>query len=151
MRVDILVVGRLKTGPYANMISEFHKRMRWELRIIEFEAKARDSRAAQREENEKLLHALHNNAAIIALDEHGQNLTSLDFAKKIEGFQNAGYGHMQCIIGGADGLEDAVKKRANLTLSLGAMTWPHMLARVMLVEQLYRAQQILNGHPYHRA
>jgi 23S rRNA (pseudouridine1915-N3)-methyltransferase len=84
------------------------------------------------------------------MDERGKSLPSLKFADKIRDLQNQGRSHIQFIIGGADGLGDDIRKRADLLLSFGAQTWPHMLARVMLLEQIYRCQQILSGHPYHR-
>jgi 23S rRNA (pseudouridine1915-N3)-methyltransferase len=151
MRLEIIAVGRLKQGPYAELIEDYSKRMRWDLRIVEVEAKSKEPAATKREETEKLSRFIEGGAVLIALDERGKNFTSHDFAKKIEGFQSISQNHLQFFIGGADGLDEGLKARAALTLSLGAQTWPHMLARVMLVEQIYRAQQILAGHPYHRA
>ena len=86
----------------------------------------------------------------VALDERGQNLASRDFAKRITALGNQGYSELTFIIGGADGLAPAIRDRAGLLLSFGAMTWPHMLVRVLLMEQIYRAQTIIAGHPYHR-
>lgn len=87
---------------------------------------------------------------IVALDERGQAWTSRAFADRLAAWRDAGAPGLAFAIGGADGLGGAVIERADAVLSLGAMTWPHFLARVMLLEQLYRAQQILAGHPYHR-
>ena len=101
-------------------------------------------------EAEKIKKHISEHAFVIVLDEKGNGLRSLDFAKTLENFQHTGETHIQFIIGGADGLTDEIKGRANLLLSFGQQTWPHMLARVMLLEQIYRAQQILNNHPYHR-
>ena len=97
-----------------------------------------------------LLKNLANDAVIIAMDERGKTLPSREFAQKFQNWQNEGQSHVQFFIGGADGLNDEIRKRAQLLLSFGKQTWPHMLARIMLLEQIYRAQQILKNHPYHR-
>jgi 23S rRNA (pseudouridine1915-N3)-methyltransferase len=86
----------------------------------------------------------------VALDGHGTALGSEGFAARLAAWRDGGAGDLAFLIGGADGLSEAVRKRAQMVLSLGPMTWPHFLARGMLLEQLYRAQQILAGHPYHR-
>ena len=87
---------------------------------------------------------------VIALDERGKNLTSADLARKLGQWRDEGRADVAFLIGGADGHGPGVKERADLVLSLGAMTWPHMLVRALLAEQLFRAQCILEGHPYHR-
>ena len=89
-------------------------------------------------------------AVIVALDETGQALTSAAFADKLGGWQMDGTKHVVFMIGGAEGLDDTIRKKARLVISLGAMTWPHLLVRGMLAEQVYRAQSILSNHPYHR-
>ena len=94
---------------------------------------------------------LPKQAVLVALDARGQSLTSEAFAARLAKWRDGSAGDLAFVIGGADGLEPALVKRADLVLSLGAMTWPHMLARAMLAEQLYRAATILQGHPYHRA
>ena len=97
-----------------------------------------------------LLAAVPADAAVVALDESGQALSSRALAARIGRWRDDGRGCIAFLVGGADGLDDAVCARADLVLSFGKATWPHMLARAMLAEQLYRAQQILAGHPYHR-
>ena len=87
----------------------------------------------------------------MALDGRGQALTSEAFAERLQRWRDGGIDDLAFLIGGAEGLADAVRQKAHLVLSLGAMTWPHLLARGMLLEQLYRAQQITAGHPYHRS
>ncbi len=89
-------------------------------------------------------------AAIVALDETGKHLASRAFAKQIRQWQDEGRPCAAFMIGGADGLDDSVRQRADLILSFGRATWPHLLVRGMLAEQVYRSQQILAGHPYHR-
>ena len=89
-------------------------------------------------------------ATLIALDERGKSLSSRDFADRLGRWRDDGEDEIAFIIGGAGGLDKAILDRASLVLSLGPMTWPHQLARGLLLEQLYRGQQILAGHPYHR-
>ena len=84
------------------------------------------------------------------MDEKGKTLSSIEFSKHIEKIQLDSTNGIQFIIGGADGLDDEIRDQARLIMSFGRQTWPHMMARVMLLEQIYRAQQILAGHPYHR-
>jgi 23S rRNA (pseudouridine1915-N3)-methyltransferase len=101
-------------------------------------------------EAELLLAALPPGARLVALDERGAAWSSVELARQLAGWRDAGIGAVAFAIGGADGLGAAVIARADAVLSLGKMTWPHLLVRSMLLEQLYRAQQILAGHPYHR-
>jgi 23S rRNA (pseudouridine1915-N3)-methyltransferase len=97
-----------------------------------------------------LLTGLPKGAVIVALDEKGKSLTSRQFADTLAGWRDGGEQEIAFLIGGADGLDKVVLSKARLTLSLSAMTWPHLLARVMLLEQLYRAWSLQTGHPYHR-
>ena len=90
-------------------------------------------------------------AVVCALDERGKVVSSPDFAARLADWRDAGRADVQFVIGGADGLDRSVLDRADFKLSLGAMVWPHLLVRVMLAEQLYRATSILAGLPYHRA
>lgn len=101
-------------------------------------------------EAERLLDKVPPGAIIVALDETGKTLSSRDLANRIGGWRDDGEACIAFLIGGADGLDETVRARAHLTLSFGRMTWPHLLVRGMLAEQLYRVQQILAGHPYHR-
>ncbi len=150
MKIDIIAVGHLRKGSMFDALEEYQKRITWPVNFIIHDSKNTNARTKQREEHEKIRSSLVNSAYIIALDERGKSLPSLKFADKIRDIQNQGQSHLQFIIGGADGLNDDIRGRANLLLSFGGQTWPHMLARVMLLEQIYRTQQILAGHPYHR-
>lgn len=150
IKVDIICVSRVKKGPYFDLISEYKTRIKWALTIHEIESRFTEAVAAQQDEQEKILKLINPRSVVIVLDERGDGLRSLDFANTLERFKNNGENHFQFIIGGADGLLDEVRSRANILLSFGQQTWPHLLARVMLLEQIYRAQQILAGHPYHR-
>lgn len=150
LRIDIIAAGRLKKGPLLDLCQEYQKRLKWKVSLHEIESRYTESDNVQADEQRKISEKIDPSAFVIVLDERGNGLRSLDFAKTIENLQNTGEGHLQFIIGGADGLTEDVRARANLLLSFGQQTWPHMLARVMLLEQIYRAQQILIGHPYHR-
>jgi 23S rRNA (pseudouridine1915-N3)-methyltransferase len=97
-----------------------------------------------------LLAALPAGARLVALDERGAAWSSRDLAERLTAWRDRGVATLAFAIGGADGLDAAVTARADAVLSLGAMTWPHLLARCLVLEQLYRAQQIVAGHPYHR-
>jgi 23S rRNA (pseudouridine1915-N3)-methyltransferase len=151
VRVLIAAVGRIKAGPLAELQSEYVKRLGGSIAIKEVEER-RALPPAERKarEGELLLAALPEGAVVVALDERGKALASSAFAERLQGWRADGTKTLAFVIGGADGLAQPVMLRAGLTLSLGAMTWPHLLARILLLEQLYRAQQILNGHPYHR-
>jgi 23S rRNA (pseudouridine1915-N3)-methyltransferase len=119
--------------------------------LIEVEEKRRLSGPELKQrEAELILAALPPTARLVALDERGAAWTSRQFADRLAGWRDGGAGALAFAIGGADGLGQAVIERADAVLSLGPMTWPHLLARSLLLEQLYRAQQILAGHPYHR-
>lgn len=158
MKLRILAVGRAKGGPEAALIAEYARRLQWPLAIEEVEERRPLSGAELKaREAELLTRALERGAGkgsgqrmLIALDERGRQLGSRDFAQKLDAWRGQGVAEIAFVIGGADGLAEQLRQRADLTLSLGQMTWPHMLARAMLVEQIYRAQQILAGHPYHR-
>ena len=100
-------------------------------------------------EAERIRKAIPAGDIVVAMDEHGRDFTTMDFAKKIDGWKNEGCG-VTFLIGGADGLDPELKKGCRMMLRLSSMTLPHAFARVMLVEQIYRAWSILNNHPYHR-
>lgn len=150
VKIEILAIGRIKKGPWSELFSDYQKKLRANFTIHEIESKYRDPKTMNDDENMRIMNHIHEHAFVIALDERGNGLKSLDFASTIENLQNNGESHIQFIIGGADGLNDEVRNRANMLMSFGQQTWPHMMVRVMLVEQIYRAQQILAGHPYHR-
>jgi 23S rRNA (pseudouridine1915-N3)-methyltransferase len=151
VRLLIVAVGRVKAGPFADLQSEYLKRLSWPIAVKEVEER-RALPAAERKarEGELLLAALPEDAVVVALDERGKTLPSAGFAERLARWRADGTKTLAFVIGGADGLAEPVVQRAGLALSLGAMTWPHLLARILLLEQLYRAQQILAGHPYHR-
>ena len=151
MRVVIVAVGRIRAGPERNLVENYAKRLAWPLEIVEVREKKRlsgDERSSH--EASLLLDAVPDGAVVVALDEAGKAVTSERFAQRMERWRDEGRACVAFLIGGADGHGPAVTACADITLSLGAMTWPHQLVRVLLVEQLYRAGSILAGHPYHR-
>jgi 23S rRNA (pseudouridine1915-N3)-methyltransferase len=151
MRLWLAAVGRSRAGPARDLFEEYAGRLSWPLTLREVEVKKRlPPDELKRQEAELLLAAIPAGALVVALDERGKALDSASFAARIGGWRDQGAADIAFLIGGADGHGEAVRARADLLLGLGPMTWPHMLVRGMLAEQLYRAQQILAGHPYHR-
>jgi 23S rRNA (pseudouridine1915-N3)-methyltransferase len=147
----IAAVGRMKAGPLAELQSEYVKRLSGPIGIKEVEERRTLPPADRKaKEGELLLAALPEDALLVALDERGTTLTSAGFADRLQRWRLDGVKTLAFAIGGADGLAQPLVQRSSVSLSLGVMTWPHLLARILLLEQLYRAQQILAGHPYHR-
>ena len=156
MRVHICAVGRLRAGPEKELIDDYLTRFDrtgralglGPARIIEVEDRKGGGMAA---EAALLERALPTGALFCVLDERGKVETSPDFAHRLAGWRDQGRGDLAFVIGGADGVDETLRARADHALSFGRMVWPHMLVRVMLAEQLYRAASILSGGPYHRA
>lgn len=152
MRLTIAAVGRVRDGPLQSLYNDYARRLAWPLTLKEVEERRKLSSAQRIEAESRLLAgAVPDGAVIVVLDQHGKPLSSEDLAARLGRWQDDGVGDLAFVIGGADGLDPSWRRGASLVLSLGAMTWPHLLARVMLTEQLYRAQSILAGHPYHRS
>jgi 23S rRNA (pseudouridine1915-N3)-methyltransferase len=157
MKLGLVAVGRLKAGPLPTLFQDYARRLSWPLTVVEVEER-RPRPAAELKEREGalILQVLETDyrkswsPTVAALDQRGTALSSTGFAERLAGWRDAGKDPI-FVIGGADGLAPGVLARADTTLSLGPMTWPHQLVRVMLAEQLFRAQSILSGHPYHRA
>ncbi len=151
MRILIAAVGRAKRGPTLELYDHYANRLRWPLNLKEIEARpAGGAKVRKQREADLLLRAVPAKARLIALDEGGKTLSSAEFAMMIAKARDSGVDDLVFAIGGADGHARALLERADEVLSLGPMTWPHLLVRAMLAEQLYRAQQILIHHPYHR-
>jgi len=152
MRITICAVARTRRGPTAEICQTYQKRLPWYVTIREVEARKNlkgDKRLGA--ETQLLRDTIPSGATVIALDREGKTLSSKAFAKLVGRWQDEGVGDIAFLIGGADGLRRDLVQTAQLVLSFGDMTWPHLLARAMLMEQLYRAHTILTGHPYHRA
>jgi 23S rRNA (pseudouridine1915-N3)-methyltransferase len=160
MRLVVAAVGRLKRGPERDLAERYRERAAKAggaigiraITISEFgESPARRAPERISEEAAHLADAIPDGAAVVALDEHGESLASEALAQRIGRWRDQGRPALVFLIGGPDGLAPALLAKADLRLAFGRMTWPHQLARIMILEQLYRAIAILSGHPYHRA
>jgi 23S rRNA (pseudouridine1915-N3)-methyltransferase len=158
MRVTVSAVGRLRAGPEKLLVESYSTRIRQmgpavglaPLSLIEVEVKKRLEGAELVEHEAALLRAhCTADARVIALDEHGETWSSQRFAKSLADWRDQGAAETVFVIGGHHGLDPSLRRDA--VVSFGRLTWPHLLVRVMLLEQIFRAITILSGHPYHRA
>lgn len=155
MRLHVCAVGRLRTGPERMLTDDYMQRFNRSARplglgpLTEHEVEDRKG-GGMSAEADLLARVLPAGAVIVALDERGQTLSSPELAQRLADWRDAGRQDLAFVIGGADGLAPALRDRADLALSFGRLVWPHMLVRVMLAEQIYRAATILSGSPYHR-
>ncbi|WP_103258581.1 23S rRNA (pseudouridine(1915)-N(3))-methyltransferase RlmH [Tabrizicola aquatica] len=155
MRLHLCAVGRLRAGPERELVDDYLQRLERTGRPLglgpvaehEVEDKRGGGMAA---EGALLSKAVPEGAALCVLDERGKQMSSPEFAQALAGWRDGGRQDAAFVIGGADGVDPALRGRADLVVSFGRMVWPHMLVRVMLAEQLYRAATILAGSPYHR-
>lgn len=150
MRIVIAAIGKAKASPQQQLFQDYVKRLPWKVECREFDSKLTDPAARKRKEAELLLEGCAGCERLIALDETGKNLSSREFSDQLSQWQQQGVSSFAFIIGGADGLDESVRRKAHLLWSFGRVTWPHMLVRGLLAEQLYRAHSVLSGHPYHR-
>jgi 23S rRNA (pseudouridine1915-N3)-methyltransferase len=158
VRLSVVAVGRLKSGPERSLVERYRERVEAlgrPLGLSPFDLteipEGRGRRAPDRQAEEAAaLVAKIGPAALVAFDERGKSISSEAFATLLARWRDRGRPGAACVIGGPDGLDEAVRGRAELVLSFGALTLPHQLVRVLVVEQLYRAMTILAGHPYHR-
>lgn len=159
VRVTVAAVGRLKDGPERALLRRYGERIAaagrglgiGPLNMIEIAESRRASAPERREEEARaLLAKLPSPSHLFVLDERGEALSSTAFARRLATLREAGAAHIAFVIGGPDGIGEPLRARAQQLLSLGPMTLPHGLVRVVLAEQLYRALTILSGHPYHR-
>ena len=156
MRLHLCAVGRLRAGPERDLVDDYLQRFDRSGRVLGLgpvqEHEVEDKKnAGMGAEAELLARAVPAGAVLVTLDERGKMLTSPEFAAQLAKWRDAGRQDLAFVIGGADGIDPGLRARADFSLSFGAMVWPHMLVRVMLAEQLYRAASILAGAPYHRA
>ncbi len=138
MLLHIVARGKIGRGPEAQLVERYLKRVPWPTRVTELP------------ESGGRLPAPAEGQVTVLLDGKGDQLASLAFARKLEVWRDAGKREVRFMIGGADGFEDSDRASADLLLAFGRATWPHLLARAMLAEQLWRATSILANHPYHR-
>jgi len=156
MRLHLCAVGRLRQGPERVLIDDYVTRFDRTGRALGLgpltEHEVEDKRGlGMAAEADLLARAVPAGALLAVLDERGRSLTSPEFAAQLARWRDGGRQDVAFVIGGADGIDPGLRDRAEFALSFGAMVWPHMLVRVMLAEQLYRAATILAGGPYHRA
>ena len=138
MLLHIVARGRIGRGPEAELVDRYLKRLAWPSRVTELPDQG------------GRMPALEGASKLVMLDETGDMLPSRGFAEKLGGWRDNGVRETRFLIGAADGFDDAERAKADLLLSFGRATWPHLLARAMLAEQLWRATSILANHPYHR-
>ena len=159
MRLALVCVGRLKAGPERELFDRYWKRLGDSARGIGIagvdcreipESRARRPEDRRAEEGAAILSGLAAGGELVALDERGASLTSEEWAADLARARDASRPVYAVIIGGPDGLDPALRAKAQRVVSFGAMTWPHQLVRVMACEQLYRLVSILSGRPYHR-
>jgi len=151
VKLLIAAIGRAARGPERDLYEHYAARIRWPLALRELEEKRKLPPAQMiLRESELLLEAVPAKAMTVALDRRGKVVDSEAFAGQLGRWRDDSVSDVAFLIGGADGHAETLLKRASLVVSFGAMTWPHLLARAMLAEQIYRAQQLLAGHPYHR-
>lgn len=151
MKLTFLSVGKDRSGLFAPGVDEYSKRLTHthKVQLVELPESRASGQKAKEEEGAALLKKLGPRDALVALDERGKLLSSVELAKWLGRQQDSGR-DVAFVIGGDEGLSDEVRARATLVLSLSAMTLPHRLARLVLVEQVYRAFSILRGEPYHK-
>ena len=138
MLLHIVARGKIGRSPEAELVDRYLARIAWPTRVTEL-----PDRGGK-------LSDLPTNSALVVLDERGTPQSSMDLAKKLEVWRDGGKREARFLIGAADGHGNAEREAADLLLSFGKATWPHLLARAMLAEQLFRATSILANHPYHR-
>lgn len=156
MRLHVCAVGRLRAGPERDLVDDYYTRLDRTGRALSLgpvsELEVEDKKNLGMAAEAVLLErAIPAGALIATLDERGRVLSSPEFAEMLAGWRDGGRQDVAFVIGGADGIDPSLRAKAGFSLSFGRMVWPHMLVRVMLAEQLYRAATILGGGPYHRA
>lgn len=154
MKITIVAVGRLKERYWQDAASEYLKRLRpyatIEVAEVPDRDVTRDEAGARAEEGDGILRALPEGAHVVVLDVAGRQLSSEQLAEEFSRHMVEGRSHIAFVVGGAAGLDERVVQRADARLSLGPLTLPHQLARVVLLEQVYRSFRIMRGEPYHR-
>ena len=138
MLLHIIARGKIGRCPEAELVERYLKRIAWPVKVTEIPDRGGTPPAGQQ------------GSVTVILDERGSALSSTELAKKLEAWRDGGKREVRFLIGAADGHDDSQRSSADLILSFGTATWPHMLARAMLAEQLFRATSILSNHPYHR-
>lgn len=159
MKLSLHAVGRMKNGPEKELFQRYWERAAATGKAHGFQplflreySESKAARPAERmaQEAAEILKQIGERAIVIAFDERGASMTSPAFAHLFENAHEAGAAELVFLIGGADGLDPALRERADRLVSFGALTWPHQLVRILAAEQIYRVFSILSGHPYHK-
>ena len=138
MQLHIIARGKIGRSPEAELVERYLKRITWPTKVTELSDRG------------GIVPAAPSASVTILLDERGDLLSSVEFARRLDGWRDGGKREVRFLIGAADGHDASLRGSADLILSFGPATWPHMLARAMLAEQLFRATSVLANHPYHR-
>lgn len=154
MEFSILSIGRWKASPEKSLFESYSRRMPWQIHLIELDSRERDDLQKQKQEEAQRMRDTCKQLGvrkIVVLDECGRDWTSRELASNIRRWQDEqAIRKVAVIIGGHAGVDAQLRSEADVCLSLGKMTWPHLLVRALIAEQLYRSFCILNNHPYHR-
>tara|TARA_A100001011_G_scaffold124386_1_gene131301 strand:- start:597 stop:1052 length:456 start_codon:yes stop_codon:yes gene_type:complete len=150
MNYYILSIGNMKKSPENEIFNKYLKRLTHKLFLKEYVSHLPSGQARIKDECKNLLDMVNENSKLILLDERGENISSNGFSNILTKFRNESFNNIYFIIGGADGVTEEVFNKADKIFSFGRMTWPHILTRLMLIEQIYRSETIISGHPYHR-
>ena len=149
MKYIISAIGKTKTQQEDLITLKYLKRIK-NIEIKQYEIKLNNKQKKIEEEGLKLISSTPSNGRLVLLDEQGQNLTSLELAKMVLDWRNDNIAYINFAIGGAFGNGDQIKKRADKIIALGQLTWPHQMVKMMIAEQIYRIETIIQGHPYHK-
>ena len=151
MKINLITIGSFKNNdPYKILFEEYKKRVNFDINLIELKTKIYNNTEEQKREEAKiLLKSKDKNSKLIVLDERGSIISTPDFHKLIDKYENIN-GTIDFIIGGSDGLAEEVRNEADFILSFSKMVFPHLMVRVLLIEQLYRVYTLKNNHPYHK-
>lgn len=152
MKITIISIGKFENSPYKKIFEEYFKRISYKIELKEIDAKGSKNIELEKiklKEAELINKNLSKGSFKICLDENGSQYTSIEFSKLLNSKFNEG-SNIDFIIGGAFGLDKEFLRKSNITLSLGKLTLPHIMARIILIEQIYRAESIIKGHPYHK-
>lgn len=152
LKMKVIAVGKIGRGPEKELVDEYIKRLprATEIHEIDIKKPASKPELRKRQEAEKILGAVPKDSILVVLDEKGKAATSRQLAHRIDNWASHGHSIITFVVGGGEGIHESVYSKANFVLSFGGLTWPHKLARAMLIEQLYRAWTISTNHPYHR-
>ena len=149
MKYIISTIGKIKSKDEDLITNKYIKRIK-NIELKQYEVKTKNKEKKIREEAEKLINSTPKNGKLILLDEKGENISSEDLAKLILNWSNNNITSVNFAIGGAFGNGIKIKKSADKIIALGKLTWPHQMVKMMVAEQIYRIETIIQGHPYHK-